>query len=60
MLATTNLGSGTVDPNGFCVFPFDVSVATGKGPYQVQITRRKAVSVDEGSLFSLVTLTLGV
>lgn len=60
VLATTNLGPGTVDPNGFCVFPFDVSVATGKGPYQVQITRRKAVEVDEGALFSLVTLSLGV
>jgi long-subunit fatty acid transport protein len=60
ILATTNLGSGTVDPNGFCVFPFDAPVTVGKGPYGIQITRRKVVQVDEGSLFSLVTLTLGV
>lgn len=60
VLTSTNLGSGTVDPNGFCVFPFDAPVATGKGPYEVQITRRKAVQVDEGSLFSLVTLSLGI
>lgn len=60
VLATTNLGAGSIDPNGFCVFPFDVPVATGKGPYEVQITRRKAVQVDEGSLFSLVTLSLGI
>ena len=60
VLATTNLGTGSVDANGFCVFPFTAPVPTGKGPYGVQITRRKAVQVDENDLFTLVTLTLGV
>jgi hypothetical protein len=58
-LATANLSAGSVDPNGFCAFAFDVPVRTGRGPYQVQITRRTAVQVNESDLFSLITLTLG-
>jgi hypothetical protein len=58
-LATASLSQGSVDPNGFCVFSFDAPVAIGRGPYGVQITRRKVVQVNESDLFSLITLTLG-
>jgi hypothetical protein len=59
-LATTHLQPGKIDVNGFCEFAFSApKVAANRGPYGVQITRRKVVQVNESDLFTLITLTLG-
>jgi hypothetical protein len=60
IIATTHLAPGKIDVNGFCEFNFSApKVPTNRGPYGVQITRRKIVEVNESDLFSLITLTLG-
>ena len=61
VLATTNLQPGTVDVNGFCELPFSApGVPTNRGPYGIQITRRKVFQpVNADVLFSLLTLTFG-
>ena len=61
VLATTNLQPGSVDVNGFCELPFSAPrVPTNRGPYGIQITRRKVFQpVNADTLFSLLTLTFG-
>jgi hypothetical protein len=58
-LATTRLQTGKVDVNGFCELNFVApNVPTGKGPYGIQITRRKLVeNVQQSDLFTRITLT---
>jgi hypothetical protein len=60
-LATTHLDTGKVDENGFCELDFTApNVPTNKGPYGIQITRRKLVqNVQQSDLFSRITLTFG-
>ena len=58
-LATTQLAPGKIDDNGFCEFAFSASVRTGRGPYEIDVTRRQPTQVTEADLFSRVNLSLG-
>ena len=60
-LATTRLDTGKVDENGICELKFTAAdVPTGKGPYGIQVTRRKLVqNVQQSDLFTRIVLTFG-
>jgi hypothetical protein len=60
-LTTTHLDKGKVDENGFCELDFSApNVPTNRGPYGIQITRRKLVqNVNQSDLFTRITLSFG-
>ncbi|HEY2167807.1 MAG TPA: hypothetical protein VGH01_11615 [Jatrophihabitantaceae bacterium] len=60
-LTTTHLDKGKVDENGFCELDFSApDVPTNRGPYGIQITRRKLVqNVNQSDLFTRITLSFG-